>query len=229
MLHSLNVNNDNNSNENNYNNLNKEDFKNFESSESKKLYSLKNDSINKNENENEKKYENSQPITEKGDFDYDSDDNNNNDNMNSENNINKNKDENNFENELDSVNLKIKDSITLLIKEKMKKFEDELINEIYENVSLNSSKLIEQSKINASLSLINTNNINNLATHNNIKCSICNEIIKGELFKCSKCKDFNLCSNCEEFNNHDENHIFIKIRDPKDDKIELNEIPEYKK
>ena len=112
----------------------------------------------------------------------------------------------------------------------MKKFEDDLIEEIYKNVSLNSSKLIEQSKINSSLSLINNNNNNNnnLAIHNN-KCSICNEIIKGELFKCSKCKDFYLCSNCEEFNNHDENHIFIKIRNPKDDKIELKEIPQYKK
>lgn len=213
------------------NNLNKEEFDNFEQSESKKLYSLKNDSLNKNENENDIK----EPKTEKGEFNNDSN-NNNSENINSEKNINKSNDENdmnnngnNFENELDSVNSKIKDSITLLVKEKMKKFEDELIDEIYKNVSLNSSKLIEQSKINSSLSIINSNNNNNLATHNNIKCSVCNEIIKGELFKCSKCKDFNLCSNCEEFNDHDESHIFIKIRNPKDDKIELNEIPQYKK
>ena len=212
-------------------NLNKEEFDNFEQSQSKKLYSLKNDSLNKNENE--KKEEISEKITEKDEFNNNS---NSNENINSEKNINKSNDENNmntnennFENELDSVNSKIKDSITLLVKEKMKKFEDELIDEIYKNVSLNSSKLIEQSKINSSLSIINTNNSNNLATHNNIKCSICKEIIKGELFKCSKCKDFNLCSNCEEFNEHDESHIFIKIRNPKDDKIELNEIPQYKK
>ena len=214
------------------NNLNKEGFDNFEQSESKKLYSLKNDSLNKNENE--KKEEISEKITEKDEFNNNS---NSNENINSEKNINKSNDENNmnnnnennFENELDSVNSKIKDSITLLVKEKMKKFEDELIDEIYKNVSLNSSKLIEQSKISSSLSIISTNNSNNLATHNNIKCSICKEIIKGELFKCSKCKDFNLCSNCEEFNEHDESHIFIKIRNPKDDKIELNEIPQYKK
>ena len=221
---------------NNFNLLNSlnnnEGFDNFEQSESKKLYSLKNDSLNKNENE--KKEEISEKITEKDEFNNNS---NSNENINSEKNINKSNDENNmnntnennFENELDSVNSKIKDSITLLVKEKMKKFEYELIDEIYKNVSLNSSKLIEQSKITSSLSIITTNNSNNLATHNNIKCSICKEIIKGELFKCSKCKDFNLCSNCEEFNEHDESHIFIKIRNPKDDKIELNEIPQYKK
>jgi len=235
LIKSINVNNSNNSDDNNYNNnFNKNEFENFESSESKKLYSLKNDSLNKNENINDKKEEISKPITitEKEENSNNSNDNNNY-NIISENNINKshneNNIENNFENEIDSVNSKIKESISILVKEKMKKFEDELINEIYKNVSLNSSKLIEQSKINSSLSVINTNNINNLPIHNNIKCSICNEIIKGELFKCSKCKDFNLCSNCEEFNNHDESHIFIKIRNPKDDKIELNEIPQYKK
>ena len=227
----ININNDDNDNNNNNinndikekisedtNNLNKEDFKNFESSESKKLFpeTIKKTPSENNLNENDEK---------KNIIDF---------NINSSENINinfenENNNNNNIEDEIDSVNSKIKESITLLVKEKMKKFEDDLIEEIYKNVSLNSSKLIEQSKINFSLSLINNNNNNNnLIIHNNIKCSICNEIIKGELFKCSKCKDFYLCSNCEEFNNHDENHIFIKIRNPKDDKIELKEIPQYK-
>ena len=259
LLHSINnnINNDDNNNNNenkeineNTNNLNNEDFKNFESSESKKLFP---ESLKKNNNEsenNEKENENNENNKNENNdnqnninYDYNiysyenihnnnnnnNFDNNNNENNNNENNNNENNN-NNIEEEIDNVNSKIKESITLLVKEKMKKFEDDLIEEIYKNVSLNSSKLIEQSKINSSLSLINNNNNNNnnLAIHNN-KCSICNEIIKGELFKCSKCKEFYLCSNCEEFNNHDENHIFIKIRNPKDDKIELKEIPQYKK
>jgi hypothetical protein len=252
LLHSINnnINNDDNNNNNenkeineNTNNLNNEDFKNFESSESKKLFP---ESLKKNNNEsenNEKENENNENNKNENNdnqnninydyniYSYENINNNNNNNNfdnNNENNNNENNN-NNIEEEIDNVNSKIKESITLLVKEKMKKFEDDLIEEIYKNVSLNSSKLIEQSKINSSLSLINNNNNNNnnLAIHNN-KCSICNEIIKGELFKCSKCKDFYLCSNCEEFNNHDENHIFIKIRNPKDDKIELKEIPQYK-
>ena len=258
LLHSINnnINNDDNNNNNenkeineNTNNLNNEDFKNFESSESKKLFP---ESLKKNNNEsenNEKENENNENNKNENNdnqnninydyniYSYENINNNNNnnnfDNNNNENNNNENNNENNnnnIEEEIDNVNSKIKESITLLVKEKMKKFEDDLIEEIYKNVSLNSSKLIEQSKINSSLSLINNNNNNNnnLAIHNN-KCSICNEIIKGELFKCSKCKEFYLCSNCEEFNDHDENHIFIKIRNPKDDKIELKEIPQYKK
>ena len=108
----------------------------------------------------------------------------------------------------------------------MKKFEEEVINEIFNSVSLNSSKLLEQSKLFLSLPLENKNN-NNLVIHNNIKCSFCNEIIKGELFKCSKCKEYYLCSNCEDIAEHDENHIFIKIYEAKDDKINLKNIPEY--
>jgi hypothetical protein len=139
--------------------------------------------------------------------------------------ININNNNTNTDNEIETLNSKIKESITILVKEKMQKFEEEIINELFNNVSLNSSKLLEQSKLFLSLPSMNKNN-ENLVIHN-IKCSNCNEIIKGELFKCSKCKEFYLCSNCEELTEHDENHIFIKIRDAKDDKINLNNIPEY--
>ena len=232
LLHSIN-NYNNNDNNNNINfNINNDDNNNKKKNNNE---SENNEKENEN-NENNKNENNDNQNNINYDYNiysYENINNNNNnnnfDNNNNENNNNENNN-NNIEEEIDNVNSKIKESITLLVKEKMKKFEDDLIEEIYKNVSLNSSKLIEQSKINSSLSLINNNNNNNnnLAIHNN-KCSICNEIIKGELFKCSKCKEFYLCSNCEEFNDHDENHIFIKIRNPKDDKIELKEIPQYKK
>ena len=130
----------------------------------------------------------------------------------------------NIDKEIERVNFKIKESITLLVKEKMKLFEEEIINDLFNNISNNSPKLLEQSKIYLS-SFVN-NNKNNSVIHN-IKCSFCNEIIIGELFKCTQCREYYLCSNCEEFSEHDENHIFMKIKNPKDDKINLNNIPQY--
>ena len=57
--------------------------------------------------------------------------------------------------------------------------------------------------------------------HHEIKCQKCfKEPIVGYRFKCSECKDYDLCQDCEEKNsiNGDHPHYFLKIR---------NEIIEY--
>ena len=59
--------------------------------------------------------------------------------------------------------------------------------------------------------------------HKNIRCEKCLiQPIKGIRYKCSECNNYNLCEKCEEENNqepfHDEEHNFIILRKPVDDK-----------
>jgi hypothetical protein len=62
--------------------------------------------------------------------------------------------------------------------------------------------------------------------HKNIRCEKCLiQPIKGIRYKCSECNKYNLCEKCEEENNqepfHDEEHNFIKLRKPVDDKEKI--------
>ena len=62
--------------------------------------------------------------------------------------------------------------------------------------------------------------------HKNIRCEKCLiQPIKGIRYKCSECNNYNLCEKCEEENNqepfHDEEHNFIKLRKPVDDKEKI--------
>ena len=89
---------------------------------------------------------------------------------------------------------RIKENIRSLVKSKLKTLESNIYNEIIKN---------EQ------------------PIHNGIKCNACGKRnIKGIRYKCSICDNYNLCENCEENSNHDENHILLKIRKP----IEENEL-----
>ena len=89
---------------------------------------------------------------------------------------------------------RIKENIRSLVKSKLKALESNIYNEIIKN---------EQ------------------PIHNGIKCNACGKRnIKGIRYKCSICDNYNLCENCEENSNHDENHILLKIRKP----IEENEL-----
>ena len=83
---------------------------------------------------------------------------------------------------------RIKENIRSLVKSKLKTLESNIYNEIIKN---------EQ------------------PIHNGIKCNACGtKNIKGIRYKCSTCDNYNLCENCEENSNHDENHILLKIRQP---------------
>ena len=62
--------------------------------------------------------------------------------------------------------------------------------------------------------------------HKNIRCEKCLiKPIKGIRYKCSECNNYNLCEKCEEENDqepfHDEEHTFIKLRKPVDDKEKI--------
>ncbi len=52
--------------------------------------------------------------------------------------------------------------------------------------------------------------------HDNIFCDVCrkNNII-GVRYKCLNCPIFDLCEQCEERGDHPQDHLLIKIRQPK--------------
>jgi hypothetical protein len=80
----------------------------------------------------------------------------------------------------------------------------EILNKCYENLPLNSVEPKENL-------LINSNLKENL--HLDFSCNLCGENpIKGIRYKCSVCKDFDICRKCEESFSNSHQHPFIKIR-----------------
>lgn len=108
---------------------------------------------------------------------------------------------------------KIKNDIKELVRNKMKDLEDNIVQDIYKSIKTQMN--LNEEKYNIELN-------QNELIHKDIKCNQCNEEnIKGIRYKCLQCQNFNLCSNCEAKNEHDPNHIFIKIRKPLKDEEEL--------
>ena len=133
---------------------------------------------------------------------------------NSNNNENTNNNNNSeINNNNQDINSKIHDVITSIVKEKMKKIQEELIDDIYKNVQIKENEDIINKENNdiIQFSMLNKDSLS-LAVHKGIKCNECNcpEIV-GPRFKCLKCNDYNLCQKCEEESEHDIDHIFIKI------------------
>ncbi|KAI8070342.1 hypothetical protein BC940DRAFT_295862 [Gongronella butleri] len=54
------------------------------------------------------------------------------------------------------------------------------------------------------------------AVHTNVICDHCSRTITGIRYKCGHCYDYDLCSQCEPLQEHDAQHVFIKIRRPLD-------------
>jgi len=111
---------------------------------------------------------------------------------------------------------KIKNDIKELVQSKMKDLEKNLIQDIYQSIktqiNVNEEKMTQSQIIQNQSEMI----------HKNIKCDNCGmESIKGIRYKCLHCQNFNLCSNCEQYCEHDPNHIMIKIRKPLKEEDEL--------
>ena len=84
----------------------------------------------------------------------------------------------------------LKAKIRSLVKDKLKKYEQNILNDILNN-NQNKSGII----------------------HKGIKCDQCGmKNIQGIRYKCSTCLNYNLCEKCESNSEH--NHIFVKIREP---------------
>ena len=73
---------------------------------------------------------------------------------------------------------------------------------------------------NSQLTLSNQKHI----IHKGVRCDECGiKNIEGVRYKCSVCPNYNLCEKCEEDTNHDENHLFVKIKNPVFEESELNQ------
>ena len=135
-----------------------------------------------------------------------------------------NKEDMNNNNYNDNINEKIHETIESIVKEKMEKLEKEIINDIYNNIqttetnylinNTNNNNNCNNKDENVQISMVN-GNITSLPIHKGIKCNgcKCNEIV-GPRFKCIICEDFNLCSKCEKYIDHDIDHILLKIYHP---------------
>ena len=218
--------NDNNNKENNYDekNLNIDNIQNNSNSNiSNNKENNYNDNENNNKEDNYNIFENNNKNENNNKEDNFLENNNNyesNNNNEKNNNNNNNSDINNIINNNQDINSKIHDVITSIVKEKMKKIQEELIDDIYKNVQIKENEDILNKEVNENmeLSILNKDSLS-LAVHKGIKCNECNcQEIVGPRFKCLKCEDYNLCQKCEEETEHYIDHIFIKIYQNDSDK-----------
>ena len=221
-----NNNNENNNKEDNYNifennnneNNNKED--NFFENNNNNENNNKKDNFLENNNNYENNNNNNEINNKEDNFLENNNNYENNNNNEKNNNNNNNTDINNIINNNQDINSKIHDVITSIVKEKMKKIEEELIDDIYKNVQIKENEDILNKEVNENmeLSILNKDSLS-LAVHKGIKCNECNcQEIVGPRFKCLKCEDYNLCQKCEEETEHYIDHIFIKIYQNDSDK-----------
>jgi hypothetical protein len=111
---------------------------------------------------------------------------------------------------VDSIKKKFKDHIKNLLEKKMKKLTKNLVKEVYEITNKEIDRLIGL-ETTTSLNSKSTKKTNN-SVHPNVRCDGCNiHPIVGSRFKCSICKDFDFCEDCEN-KNVGHKHAFIKIR-----------------
>ena len=88
--------------------------------------------------------------------------------------------------------------------------EEEQIKQKIRDMVQTKLKILEQSIIEDI-----SKEINPPIIHKGINCSICGKKdIVGIRYKCSMCQNFNLCEKCEENNEHDDNHVLLKIKEP---------------
>ena len=119
-------------------------------------------------------------------------------------------------NQINSINInedldisQLKDDIKKIVSQNTKIIKEKLMTEIINKIKTQSN--------------INKPN-QQLTIHEGIACSQCNKCpIKGKRYKCIKCKDINLCEECENKKQHDIYHILLQISNPINDDI-LNNI-----
>ena len=104
-----------------------------------------------------------------------------------------------------SIYENIQKQIQIILDKYIKKFNDLKEERQFEIDKLSQIRISDKSQ---------KNEIICTTVHNNIKCDQCfmNPII-GPRYKCSKCKNYNLCEKCEEKNENTQSHshYFIKI------------------
>jgi len=107
-------------------------------------------------------------------------------------------------------------------------FKFEMSNNLRNYIDEYLDEKIKLMKINIFLEFIkkqsSVNSINNNIIHYDINCSKCNNLIEGIRYKCSVCNNYNLCSKCEESNEHEHDFFKIKKNENKKREKEVNEM-----
>ncbi len=107
-------------------------------------------------------------------------------------------------------------------------FKFEMSNNLRNYIDEYLDEKIKLMKINIFLEFIkkqsSVNSINNNIIHYDINCSKCKQLIEGIRYKCSFCVNYNLCSKCEESNEHEHDFFKIKKNENKQREKEVNEM-----
>ena len=107
-------------------------------------------------------------------------------------------------------------------------FKFEMSNNLRKYIDEYLDEKIKLMKINIFLEFIkkqsSVNSINNNIIHYDINCSNCKQLIEGIRYKCSVCDNYNLCSKCEESNEHKHDFFKIKKNENKQREKEVNEM-----
>lgn len=111
--------------------------------------------------------------------------------------------------DIDEDNNEMNDKIKMIIHNKMKETKEKMVDDLYKSIMNYSS-------------LSNIDNKYRMVIHKGIKCNKCGiDEIKGIRYKCCTCSNYNLCEFCEGTTNHDDSHIFLKIKKPIEDEKEI--------
>ncbi len=98
----------------------------------------------------------------------------------------------------------------IIIPPKVELSEEEKIKQNIREMVQSKMKLLEQSILEEI-----SKKENPIIIHKGISCSNCGmKEIVGIRYKCTTCPNFNLCENCEENIDHDDNHVLLKIKEP---------------
>ena len=98
----------------------------------------------------------------------------------------------------------------IIIPPKVELTEEEKIKQNIREMVQSKMKLLEQSILEEI-----SKKENPIIIHKGISCSNCGmKEIVGIRYKCTICPNFNLCENCEENIDHDDNHVLLKIKEP---------------
>lgn len=124
--------------------------------------------------------------------------------------------------ESDVKDSEVKENPDLNKVEKLKRKElKSLIQSILKNEMILKKDEIVNSVLSKTISMISKDDIDmkdmkkEKPIHTNVTCDGCGLYpIVGIRYKCSECYDFDYCEKCEEADNHNHNHVFLKIKKP---------------
>ena len=125
--------------------------------------------------------------------------------------------DNNNDNNNNNNNNNLNEDCKFQISDNLRKYIDEYLDEKIKLMKIDIFKEFINKQFSVNL-------INNNIIHYDINCSNCKQLIEGIRYKCSVCDNYNLCSKCEESNEHEHDFFKIKKNENKKKEKEVNEM-----